>query len=324
VISQAVEFSARTDLFQPIVLGLIVGSIYGLVGLGLVLLYKSNRIFNFAQGEFGTVAAYAAFWGLNGRIFGWHMPYVGAIGFGVVAGVLSAVATERLVIRPLFSRPKVTVVVATAGVALFFIYGTLLIQGPNPDVFPSRLQRPFFSVFGNGLAGAISDEKGLKISKLQVLTFVVLIVLAVLAALFFRYTPYGTAILAVSQEPTAASVVGINVSSVSLLTWTIAGFLGAVAGLLVAPTQTITPGFMTFTVLIPGFTAAVVGGITSLPGAFVGGLLIGVVQQLASKLPSIFSGSFLANTPGVSQVIVALVLLAILLVKPAGLLGKET
>jgi branched-chain amino acid transport system permease protein len=324
VISPAVEFSARNDLFQPTVLGLIVGSVYGLVGLGLVLLYKSNRIFNFAQGEFGTVAAYVAFWSMNGKGFLPELPYWVAIAVGLVAGILSAVATERLVIKPLFSRPKVTVVVATAGVALFFIYGTLLIQGPNPDVFPSKLQRPFFSVFGNDLVGRISDENGLKISKLQVVTFVVLIVLAILAALFFRYTAYGTAILAVSQEPTAASVVGINVSSVSLLTWTLAGFLGAVAGLLVAPTQTITPGFMTFTVLIPGFTAAVVGGITSLPGAFVGGLLIGVVQQLASRLPSIFSGSFLANTPGVSQVTVALVLLVILLMRPAGLLGKET
>jgi branched-chain amino acid transport system permease protein len=323
VIAEAVEFSARNDLFQPIVLGLIVGSVYGLVGLGLVLLYKSNRIFNFAQGEFGTVAAYVAFWAMNGKGFLPEFPYWVAIAFGLVAGVAAAVATERLVIKPLFARPKVTVVVATAGVALFFIYGTLLIQGPNPGVFPSKLQRPFFSMFGEGLFGRISDQSGLKITKLQVVTFVVLIVLALLAALFFRYTAYGTAILAVSQEPTAASVVGINVSSVSLLTWTIAGFLGAIAGLLVAPTQTITPGFMTFTVLIPGFTAAVVGGITSLPGAFVGGLLIGVVQQLASRLPTIFSGSFLANTPGVAQMTVALVLLAILLVRPAGLLGKE-
>jgi branched-chain amino acid transport system permease protein len=323
VIPQAVEFTARTDLFQPIVLGLIVGSIYGLVGLGLVLLYKSNRIFNFAQGEFGTVAAYAAFWCITGK-FGFTMPYWVSILVGVTAGVLIAVLTERLVIKPLFDRPKVTVVVATAGVALFCIYGTLLIQGPNPDVFSSSLQKPFFSVFGNDLVAGISDQNGLKISKLQIVTFVVLIVLAVLAALFFRYTSYGTAILAVSQEPTAASVVGINVNSVSLLTWTIAGFLGAVAGLLVAPTQTITPGFMTFTVLIPGFTAAVVGGITSLPGAFVGGLVIGVVQQLGSKLPGIFPGSFLADTPGISQIVVALVLLGILLVRPAGLLGKET
>lgn len=324
MISQAVEFSARNDLFQPIVLGLIVGSVYGLLGLGLVLLYKSNRIFNFAQGEFGTIAAYAAFWAMNGKGFLPHFPYWLAVVFGLVIGIGSAVVTERLVIRPLFHRPKVTVVVATAGVALFLIYGTLMIEGPNPNVFPSSLQRPFFSVFGNNLFAGIHDENGLKITKLQVVTFVVLVVLALLAALFFRYTPYGTAILAVSQEPTAASVVGINVSSVSLLTWTIAGFLGAAAGLLVAPTQTITPGFMTFTVLIPAFTAAVVGGITSLPGAFVGGLLIGVVQQLAARLPGIFPGSFLANTPGISQIVVAVVLLAILLVRPAGLLGKES
>ncbi|MCW2776697.1 MAG: High-affinity branched-chain amino acid transport system permease protein LivH, partial [Frankiales bacterium] len=133
---------------------------------------------------------------------------------------------------------------------------------------------------------------------------------------FFRYSPIGTAILAVSQEPTAAAVVGISVSRISLITWTLAGFLGSVAGLLLSPGGgLIGPGTVTATALIAGFTAAVLGGITSLPGAFVGGVLIGVLQRLA--------GATITQFPGSEQVTVGLVLLAVLLVRPAGLLGKE-
>ena len=142
------------------------------------------------------------------------------------------------------------------------------------------------------------------------------IILALGSVAFFRYTATGTAILAVSQEPTAAAVVGISVSRISLITWSIAGFLGSVAGLLLSPGGgLIGPGTVTATALIAGFTAAVLGGITSLPGAFVGGVLIGILQRLA--------GATITQFPGSEQVTVGLVLLVVLLIRPQGLLGKE-
>ena len=306
-------FDVQQNVLNPVVLGVIQGSVYGLVGLGLVLLYKSNRIFNFAQGEFGTVAALIGFACLSGQGRFPKLPYALAIVVGLLAGALTGLLTERLVIRPLFHRPRVTMLVATAGVALTLIATELLVLGPNANNFPpvKPAVPPARTIFGG-----LSDSGSLKIQWQQVAMLLVFLALGVGAALFFRYSAYGTAILAVSQEPTAAAVVGVEVSRVSALTWTIAGFLGAAAGLLLAPLSQLSPGFMTLRALIPAFTAAVVGGITSLPGAFAGGLLIGIVEQLGLVN--------LRDLPGSGTTAIAVTLLVILLVRPTGLLGKET
>jgi branched-chain amino acid transport system permease protein len=304
---------AQTQLGQPLVLGVIEGSVYGLIALGLVLLYKSNRIFNFAQAEFGTIAALTAYFGYNGKLFGipWHMPWLVAVTVGIVLGTLSAVLTERLVIRPLFHQPKVILVVGTVGVLLASIAVEYL-------VFPTKETASLPSVTDVGL-----DDPAFRVgfaaynvSWEQVLTLVVLIAMALAAAAFFRYSRQGTAILAVSQEPTAASTVGISISRVSLLTWTLAGFLGSVAGIVsIGGAPLLVPGIMTGTALVGGITAAVLGGVTSMPGAFLGGLLVGLVHQYTQAFFSF---------PGAQNVAVGLVLLLVLLVFPRGLLGSET
>jgi len=289
------------DITTPLVSGAIQGCVYGLLGLGLVLLYKGNRIFNFAQGEFGTVAAFVVL--MFGTGLGVpKLPYPIAIVLGLLAGTLMALVTERLVIRPLFRQPKVTMVVATAGVALFAIQAELFFNGTN-----GRTARPIVS-------GRAVSSGGLSITWQQVVIVGVLATLAVGSALFFSRTQTGVAILAVSQEPTATSLVGISVHRISALTWGMAGFLGSVAGILLAPTTLFGPGFMTTSALIPAFTAAVFGGITSLPGAFLGGVLIGIAEQFGNQIEAF---------PGANRVVVFALLLAILLARPAGLLGKE-
>jgi branched-chain amino acid transport system permease protein len=154
--------------------------------------------------------------------------------------------------------------------------------------------------------------------------FLALVLLAVAAFLFFRYTPTGTAILAVSQDATAARVVGISVERISMATWAIAGLLGGVAGVLLAvpPSGSVTPGSLTGLTLTVAFSAAVLGGMTSLPGAFVGGLGIGLIEAFANADHSFVPG--LNSLPTAqAEVAVAIVLLVILLVRPRGLLGKE-
>jgi branched-chain amino acid transport system permease protein len=305
----------QLDLGQPLVLGIVQGSIYGLIGLGLVLLYKSNRIFNFAQAEFGTIAGLCTLLGLQGRLFGlsWHMPYLVAVLAGLLVGTASAVATERLVIRPLFDRPKVILVVGTVGVLLTLIAVESLVFPQGDTLVP-------FNDAQRGAAPGLKDPAlrlgfaAYNLSWGQVLTMAVLLLLALGAVAFFRYSRQGTAILAVSQEPTAAQAVGISVSRVSLLTWTLAGFLGSVAGILALQGTLVGPGIVTGTALVGGITAAVLGGITSLPGAFVGGLLVGLVQSYAQAFVT-FRGS--------QAVIVGAVLLLVLLVRPTGLLGSE-
>ena len=141
---------------------------------------------------------------------------------------------------------------------------------------------------------------------------------------FFRYTPTGTAILAVSQDATAARVVGISVERISMTTWAIAGLLGGVAGVLLAvpPSGSVTPGSITGLTLTVAFSAAVLGGMTSLPGAFVGGILIGLIEAFANADHSFVPG--LNSLPTAqAEVAVAVVLLVILLVRPRGLLGQE-
>ena len=307
------SFSTQVNLLYPIIAGIANGAAYGLLGLGLVLLYKSNRIFNFAQGEFATVAAIVAYMFDHGT--GWlpKLPYFVAIGLGIAASMLVAMLTERAVIRPLFNRPRVVLVVATVGTALFLVGVEGLLPYPQTaslrPIADALKVRPFVTQIDKV---AILDQDLAKL--------IALVVLAIAAFLFFRYTATGTAILAVSQDATAARVVGISVERISMTTWAIAGLLGGVAGvLLAAPPGSVTPGSFTLTV---AFSAAVLGGMTSLPGAFVGGLLIGLIEAFANSDHSFVPG--LNSLPTAqSEVAVAFVLLLVLLVRPRGLLGRE-
>jgi branched-chain amino acid transport system permease protein len=287
---------------QSLVIGTITGAAYGLVALGLVLIYKSSGVFNFAQGEFGTVAVCALY-----LLHSNDVPYGVAVIGALLAGMLFGFLTERIVIRPLFEAPRVTLLVATAGVALLAIAIQQWLfdnQGrPIARAFP-RTDR--VSVFGVD----VSDQKLWLIATLAVL--------AVLLGLFFTRTNLGLAIIGASQEPTATELVGISVRRLSTFTWVLAALLGALAAVIAVPdTGQFTPGIMTSAYLIPAFTAAVLGGMTSLPGAFLGGVLVGIIQSVAS------SAEIFQDIPGTpSTLIVFLVLLGVLIVRPQGLLGK--
>jgi branched-chain amino acid transport system permease protein len=146
-----------------------------------------------------------------------------------------------------------------------------------------------------------------------------LIMLAVLLGLFFSRTNLGLAILGVSQEPVATELMGISVRRLSSFTWALTGLLAGIAGMLSAPVVgSFGPGFLTFNALIPGFTAAVLGGMTSLPGAFVGGVVVGVAQSLAVSTPAF------RDIPGPGAVMVFVILVVVLAVRPQGLMGKTS
>jgi branched-chain amino acid transport system permease protein len=298
----AVEFVA------PAITGIIQGSVYGLLGLGIVLLYKSSRIFNFAQAEFGGVAAFVWVFFDTGKGFLPNLPTPVAVLIGVLAGILVALLTERVVIRPLFNAPKIIVVVATAGVLLLLIALEGFTYGATAGTFPALFPKD-----------AYTGSNGIRITEQGVAIMITLAVLSVLAALFFSKTRIGTAIIAVSQEPTATRLVGISVERISSLTWALAGFLAGVAGILLAGVIGLAaPGSLTGLALVPAFTAAVFGGITSLPGALVGGIVIGIIEAEAqTNIPK-------EQLPGAGKVALFAALLIVLLIRPAGLLGKET
>jgi len=288
---------------QALVIGVVNGAMYALIALGLVLVYKSSGIFNFAQGEFGTVAIYIM-WLLTSR----HLPYVLTVLLALGTAVVLGLATERLVVRPKYSSPRVNLHDATAGVALLCIGVEFWIGQPLPRQLPPALQRTDrLSIFGV----YVSDQR--------ILLVLVLLGFGVGLWYFFNRTYYGLALLGAAQDPTATELVGINTKRVAAFTWALAGLLGGLAGVLNAPISgSFFPGFMTTTALIPGFTAAVLGGMTSLPGAFVGGAIVGVAQSVALQ------STALKSIPSPDTLVVFVILILVLAIRPQGLLGKAS
>jgi branched-chain amino acid transport system permease protein len=289
---------------QALVIGVITGAGYGLVALGLVLIYKSSGVFNFAQGEFGTVAVYALY-RVHDQI---GVPLIPAMVIGLAASVVMALATERIVVRRLFDAPRVTLLVATAGVMLLAISLELWLGEARA--------RPIQPALGRLDRVSVFD---VQVSDQRLLVLAALVLLAVLLGLFFSRTNLGLAILGVSQEPVATELMGISVRRLSGFIWGLTGLLAGIAGMLTAPVAgSFPPGFLTTTALIPGFTAAVLGGMKSLPGAFVGGVVVGVAQSLA------VSSSLFEDIPGPGAVMVFVLLVVVLAVRPQGLLGKTS
>ena len=289
---------------QALIIGIVAGSGYGLIALGLVLVYKSSGIFNFAQGEFGTIAVFAL-WGAHSV----GVPYGIAMLLGLVAALASGLATERFVVRPLFGAPRVTLLVATAGVSLFAISVELWLGEGRLRFLPPALDRlDRVSIFGF----AVSDQR--------LLIIATLVALAGAGAWFFARTDLGLAILGLSQNPLATELMGISAQRLSRFTWGVAAVLGGLGGILSAPLASgFGAGFVTLSALIPAFTAAVLGGMTSLPGAFLGGVLVGVAESLAVTYP-VFSD----HVPGAPSVVVFALLVVVLAVRPRGLLGSRT
>ncbi|GHJ59948.1 branched-chain amino acid ABC transporter permease [Nocardioides sp. OK12] len=283
-----------------IVTGLLQGCVYALVALGIVLVFRASGVFNFAQAEFGTTGLFAAYAALT--LWGWS--YTWAIAFGLGVAVAMGLLTERLVVHPLRNASRVTVLVGTAGVALaaigiqFWQFNETLIM-----TMP-RIVDSFFLV----------PVIGAPVTVQQLITLGVLVVASVLLALFFR-SPAGLTIQAAQQEPTAAELVGISVRRVSMLTWAMAALLGGLAGILSGPNLTFTAGFLSFgagRALLPGFMAAVLAGMRSMPGAVAGGLTVGVVEQMGTL-------SVMIEVPGARAMLLFGFLLVVLLVKPHGI-----
>ena len=285
--------------------GVLRGSVYAMVALGIVLVYRASGVFNFAQAEFGTTGLFGAYAALT--FWGWGYPQ--AFAFGMLVAITMGLLTERLVIHPLRNSSKVTLLVGTAGVALaaigmqFWLFNETLIM-TMPRISEEYFTTPW---------GALVTVQAL-------IGAAVLAVVAVLLALFFR-SPSGLAIQAAQQEPVAAELIGISVRRVSMLTWGIAGVLGGLAGILTGPILTFTAGFLSFgafAALLPGFMAAVLAGMRSMPGAVAGGLVVGCVEQLGSL--SIIS----ERIPGAGAAVLFGFLLLVLLGKPNGIFVGRT
>ncbi len=289
------EQALGLPLGQLLVNGLALGSLYALTAFGIVLIYKTTDVITFAQGEMAMFSTFVAFTLLT-RL---QLPFVLAFALTLVFAGLLGVAVERLILRRIETATVLNPVIVTVGIGLI-LYGLAgWIWGYEVRTFPSPV------------AGAPLRAGGVVLSRLNALILLVTLVLMVGLFVFFRYTLTGIAMRAVAQNRLAAQLMGIRVNRINALGWGLGTALGAVTGMLIAPLNYLDPGMMG-DVAIKAFAAAVLGGITSLPGAVLGGMLLGVIDSVVG-----YQAAELRTT-------IAFVLIVLVLVlRPGGLLGRH-
>ena len=285
------------EFLSYLISGLSLGSVYAIIALGYTMVYGIAKMLNFAHGDVIMVGGYISYTVVNRLgVPGW-LSVIIAMAVCTVLGVV----IEGLAYKPLRAAPSLAVLITAIGVSYFLQNSALLIWGANVKSYPSLISGTL-KLFDNRLS----------ISYVSILTVVACIVIMVGLTLFTAKTKMGKAMRACSEDKGAAQLMGINVNRTISVTFAIGSALAAIAGVLLCssyPTLVPTTGSMPG---IKAFTAAVFGGIGSIPGAFLGGLLLGIIESFAKA----YISTQLANT------IVFAVLIVVLLVRPAGLLGK--
>ena len=278
--------------------GISLGSVYAIIALGYTMVYGIAKMLNFAHGDVIMIGAYIAFCVMVYV----ELPPILAVLIAMVGCTLLGIIIERLAYKPLRQAASLAVLITAIGVSYFLQNAALLIWGANPKVFPSVFNVGAIRLFDGNLV--ITSE--------TILTIAANIVIMISLTLFTSRTKTGKAMRAVSEDKGAAELMGINVNRTISLTFAIGSALAAIAGVLLCSSY---PTLMPTTGSMPGikaFTAAVFGGIGSIPGAMIGGILLGVIEILGKAYISTELGDALVFG----------VLIIVLLFKPAGLLGK--
>lgn len=281
-----------TLALQLAIAGISVGSIYALVALAIVIPFKASGVLNFAQGEIVTLGAYAALI-LTQLALPYAVVFAGVLLIGLVGGML----IERTLIRPIIKAPEFTLIIATFAIGLL-IKGALALRFGDS---PASVEGPFGT---DPLLFA-----GLRFNPTAVWIFACTLLVTFTVIAFFRYARLGKAMRAVSINPEAARLMGIKVETVYRWSWAISTAIGALAGLLVAPLIGVNPEIGQL--ILRGLLAAVIGGFTSIPGALIGGLAVGLIET--------FAGVMVGTT--FKNLVPFLLLMLLLVVRPQGLFG---
>jgi branched-chain amino acid transport system permease protein len=291
---------------QLIVSGLAIGSIYALVALGFILIYNAVGVVNFAQGDFAMLPSYVAITFVLpstlvfGTVVHWQLPLVLVYLLVLVTMAAFGLLFNRVAYYPLRDRGWLPVVISTIGFSIFLRNFAQLMWGSQPLVFPSLFSFDTIS---------IGD---LHFRPQDVLILGVTAVLVVFQYALFEFTSLGKQMRATAQDRATAQLLGIRVDRIVAITFIYSVLLGAVAGLLISPIFTVTKE-MGGLIALKAFAASIVGGFGSIPGAIIGGLLIGVVEAL---------GGYYID-PSYKDAIAFIILIAVLLVRPSGLFGER-
>lgn len=283
--------------WQLVVSGLAVGSLYALVGLGIVLLYRTSRVLNFAHGDLAMVTTMIAYTLVTGA----GTAFAASAALTLAAAFTIGALFYFLVLRPVKEATLLGQIVTTAGFALVLSGLAVVVWGADTKAMPFPLSRFVWY-----------DVAGIRVDQLTLGSFAVALCAMFLLYLLVQKTKFGVAMRAVSQNDAAARLLGIPVRRVYAVTWGTSATLGTMGGLLLAPVTFVSP-MMMFDPFLKGFAAAVLGGLDSLPGVVIGGLTLGVVENLF--------GGYISTA--FKSTVAFVVIVAVLLVRPEGLLGRK-
>ncbi|WP_134704291.1 branched-chain amino acid ABC transporter permease [Ammoniphilus sp. YIM 78166] len=288
------------DFFlQLAVSGLVIGSVYSLVALGFVLIYKSSDAINMAQGEFLLVGTYICLT----LITTYNVPFIPALLLTLVFSAALGFLIERLVLRPFIGEPVISMIMATIGLASLMAGIIHVIWG-----FETRVYPPIFSQEPIKFGAIV-------ISPIYLWSLVIVLVLLVLFTLFFKFSKMGVAMRATADDQQAALSMGISVKAVFAITWAISAIVSSVGGVLLGNINGVNSSLALIGLKV--LPVALLGGLDSIPGAIVGGFIIGLLESLAGGYLDPLVGG------GLKDVVPFFVLVLILMFKPYGLFGKR-
>ncbi len=287
-------------LTQLLVNGLIVGTLYGVVAMCFVLIYKSTQIVNFAQGEFLLVGAWFCYWLLTDFGLPFYIGFPITLAFMLVFGVLLQV----VVLKPMIGKPIISVIMMTIGLAMFFHALMSSIFGSYARSFPEVFETRAVTILG------------LQVQSAYLMSLVVSIVVMVGFYYFFKYSRMGLAMRATAFDQQVAMSLGISVKQVFAMAWAISAMVSALAGVVVGMVNGVSSALSFFGIKV--FPAVILGGLDSIVGSIVGGVIIGVLENLAEYFDSQFFQ--IGNMYGIAPFYV---LVIILMIKPYGLFGTK-
>lgn len=284
------------EFLQMLASGIAVGSSYALMGLAMVIIYKTSEVVNFAQGEMSLISIFLTYMVLEFHGFPFYIAFPGALVFAVLLGFVLEFAVLRRAKEP----NVLGMIIITIGLEMILMGIVSWKFGADPKTMPFPIG-PYESVALGGIF----------ISSLEVLTFFVALIVMIILFLFLRYSKLGIAMKATQQNPTAARLMGIRTNRILMFTWGISSLVGCIAGLLIAPT-TMQP-YMMWDPMLKGFAAAVLGGMTSLPGAIFGAYTVGIIENLFGGYVSIEFKSVVAFA----------IIVLVLCFRPSGLFARH-
>lgn len=284
---------------QMLVTGIVVGSVYALVALGFVLIYKSSDAINFAQGEFLLIGTYVCLT----LVASYNVPFIAALLLALAFSALLGWSVEKVVLRPFIGKPVISMIMATIGLSSVLAGIVHIIWGHETRVYP-----PVFSEKPLHFGEVI-------IAPVYAWSFVIVMIWLMIFTLFFKYSRFGIAMRATADDQQAALSMGISVKTIFAIAWAIAAIVSAVGGVLLGNINGVNSSLSLIGLKV--LPVAILGGLDSIPGAIIGGILIGIIESMTGGYLDPLVGG------GLKEVIPFVILVIILMVKPYGLFGKK-